>query len=460
MSVFGLVMINVIAVDSLRSLPATAQYGYSVIFYYLVAGLLFFIPTAFVAGELATAWPKNGGIYVWAKEAFGKDTAFSLVFLQWIYNVCWYPTILSLMAATLAYCINPELANNKLYMFITVSSMFSIIVIINCFGLKISNYLTTTASIFGIILPIGFVIILGGVWILSGRHPQIHFSNTSFFPSFKNINALAFFTSVLFSLIGIEMSAVHAQEVKNPQRDYPKAILISSVLILVSFILASIAIAIVVPSSKLNVVTGLLEAYQLFFASFHIQWLMPVIALLIICGGAGGVSAWILGPVKALLIASEDGVIPRSLAKTNRFNAPYRLIILQGIVFMLLSSVFIFMPSVNSSFWLLSDITSQLSLIFYIGLFCTAIMLRYKFPMVVRPFTIPFGKIGLWVTCLSGIIVCVVTIGFGFIPPSDISISWSLNYKYYLTIGMATSVILPYALTKTYARINFNGSLK
>lgn len=81
---------------------------------------------------------------------------------------------------------------------------------------------------------------------------------------------------------------------------------------------------------------------------------MPIIAILIVCGGAGGVGAWLLGPVKALLIANRDGLIPKSMSSVNRFNAPYKLIIFQGIVFMIIMSAFIFMPTVSSGFWLLA----------------------------------------------------------------------------------------------------------
>src|SRR6478672_5976935 len=99
LSVFSLVMINIIAVDSLRTLPISAKLGMSLIFYYVIAALIFFIPVALVAAELATAFPNTGGIYVWVREAFGKRVGFITIWLQWIYNVVWYPTILAFIAA-------------------------------------------------------------------------------------------------------------------------------------------------------------------------------------------------------------------------------------------------------------------------------------------------------------------------------------------------------------------------
>jgi amino acid transporter len=109
LSVISLVMINVIAIDSVRTLPMGAEYGFSLVFYYLMAAVLFFLPVSLVAAELATGWPETGGVYVWVREAFGKKTGFVAIWLQWFYNVCWYPTIMATVAATLAYCIDPNL---------------------------------------------------------------------------------------------------------------------------------------------------------------------------------------------------------------------------------------------------------------------------------------------------------------------------------------------------------------
>lgn len=107
LSVFSLVMINVIAVDSLRTLPLSAKFGSTLIFYYILLAVLFFLPVALVTAELATTWPKNGGIYVWVREAFGHSMGFLVIWLQWVYNLVWYPAILATIALIFAYLIDP-----------------------------------------------------------------------------------------------------------------------------------------------------------------------------------------------------------------------------------------------------------------------------------------------------------------------------------------------------------------
>jgi len=443
LSVFSLVMINVIAVDSLRTLPMSAEYGFTLVFYYIVAGLVFFIPTALVAAELATGWSKTGGIYVWVREAFGEQLSFVVIWLQWFYNLCWYPTILSLVAATLAYCINPGLINNPFYMLLVIFSVFWGATFVNCLGMRAAGVMSSIAALGGTLIPMLFIAILGIIWVAMGKPIQIAFTAKSFFPNIAHTNTLVLLTAMLYGLVGMEMSAVHAQEVKNPQRDYPKALFYSTIIILATLMLGSLSIAIVVPTAKLSIVAGLLQAFQDFFAAFHMQWMMPIIALLIVCGAIGGVGAWIIGPTKCLLAASRDGTLPKVFGRVNKQHAPYVLLIAQGVIFSILCLVFLLMPSVNSSFWVLTDIAAELSLMVYVAMFSAAIYLRYKYPEVPRAFKIPGGNVGMWIAGLLGLGSCIFAITIGFIPPAQIKVGNMFRYETVLILGIVAGCLIP-----------------
>lgn len=436
LSVFSLVMINVIAVDSLRTLPLSAEYGFSLVFFYIVAAIVFFVPVALVAAELATGWPKTGGLYVWVREAFGSRWGFFTIWLQWVYNIVWYPTILAFIAAALAYVFNPALATNKTYLLSTVLIVFWGATILNCFGMKVSSLVSTIGALLGTIIPMIFIIILGAVWIYSGRVSQIDFSWHSFFPDLSHISNLVFLSAVLFGLIGMEMSAVHAEEAKNPQRDYPRALLYSTIIIFASLVLASLAIAIVIPQKQLNLVSGLIEAFAMFFKAYHMQWMIPVISILIIIGGISGVSAWIIGPTKGLLVASRDANLMAVFQKVNKYGAPVPLLILQAVLFTILCSVFLLMPSINSSYWLLSDLTAQIALIVYIMMFASAIYLRYKYPNKTRAYKIPGGKFTMWLVAGIGSLTCLGAIILGFFPPSQISVGNIWFFEGFLVGGL------------------------
>ena len=443
---FSLVMINIIAVDSIRSLPFSAEYGFSLIFYYMLGALLFFLPISFITAELATGWPEKGGIYVWIREAFGKKCAFFIIWLQWVYNIVWYPTILSLVAGTLAYLINPDLMHSKTYMVSVVLVLFWASTLVNCFGVKISSLVSTVGAIIGTLLPMLFIIGLGVFWFFGDRPVQIQMNAATFFPKEFDFTHLSFLVAVLFGLIGMEMSASHADEVKNPHKSFPRAILLSAIIIIGSLIGASLAIAMVIPSKDLNLITGIVQAYRLFLDSFGLTFLVPVIEILIIIGGLCGVSAWIIGPSKGVLIAANDGVAPEFFKRVNKKGVPTNILLLQGCIFTVICSVYLLLPTVRSSFWAFTAMTAQLALMVYVGLFLSGIYLRYKEPLTKREFKVPFGNIGIIILGSVGTLTCLFAIFLGFIPPAEVNVGNIYLYEAILVVGIIALSCPPFLI--------------
>ena len=175
----------------------------------------------------------------------------------------------------------------------------------------------------------------------------------------------------------------------------------------------------------------------------------PIIAGAIIIGGLSGVSAWIIGPTKGLMVAAEDGSLPSFMRHRNRKGVPSHVLILQGVIVSILCLAFVLMPTVNSSFWLLSQITAQLALLVYIGLFAAGIRLRYSQGHVARFFSIPGGKrFGMWLVGMCGILACLIAFGLGFIPPSLVGITSVLTYELLLIGGIVVASVIPLLFRK------------
>jgi amino acid transporter len=295
-------------------------------------------------------------------------------------------------------------------------------------------------------VPMVFIILLGILYVVNGQPMNLEFTWDQFFPKASASSNLAFLTNVLFGLLGLEMAATHAAEMRNPTRDYPRSLLISCIIILGTIVFASLSIAIVVPSHELSLATGVMQAFTIFVATFQMPWLLPVIAICIILGGLSGVGAWIIGPTKGLLVACQDGSLPASLAKTNKKGVPVRILLVQAIIVSILSLAFLLFPTINSSFWLLSTMTAQLALICYVALFAAALKLHYSRGDVYRRFRIPGKKAGIWTVCLSGSLCCLLVIVLGFLPPSEVPFRSIVAYEAILIGGMALFCILPYYL--------------
>lgn len=437
LSFLSLIMINVIAVDSIRTLPMAANYGFALITLYIIAAIGFFIPTALITAELATTWPEKGGIYSWAKLAFGEKWGFCVVYLQWIYNIIWYPTILTLIASTLAYLYKPELTQSASFMTTTVLATFWMCTLLNMFGMRFSSLVSGIGSIFGTLLPMLLIIGLTAAWLFRGNTAEITMNWQTLNPHFKSITELVFFSQIVYSLLGLEMSSVHALEVKNPKRDYPLAVMISVFIILFSLILASLSIAIVIPAVSLDNLTGIIQAFTLFSESFHVSWLGSFVAYAILIGGMAAVATWIIGPTKGLFAAASDGLLPEMMSKTNRFDVPTNILLLQGGICTILTLVYLLLPTVEASYFALSQMAASLSMLMYIILFAGTIRLRYTQANIPRPFKIPGKKIGVWLVCGLGILTCCSVIMIGFVPPVEyMNIGNGYLYEAVIVIGM------------------------
>ncbi len=446
LTVFSIIMITITSVDSIRNLPATALFGAPLIFFFLVGAFFFLLPAALVSAELASAFPERGGIYLWVKAAFGSKWGFMAIWCQWVENAIWYPTILSFLAGTLAYLFTPQLAANKYYLVAVIWLVFWSVTLLNLRGLRTSVWFSIFCGIAGLILPMTAIIILGCLWGVTGKPMQIQFTWHHLLPDFTDPSLLVSMTGVLLSYCGIEIATVHAREVKHPQRDFPRALLISTCVIAFTLILGSLAIAIVVPNDQLSLVAGIMQAFERFFAAYHISWLVSIIAVLIVIGLLASVSNWTLAPVKGLLAAAQDGNLPPLLQKENAKQAPVALLILQALIVTLVATIFVIMPSVNSSYWLLTVVAAQLYMLMYIIMFITGLVLRYRLPQVKRPFMVPGGKVGLWIISSLGLISASFTMVIGFFPPKGMGIQNVENYEFFIIILLMLTIIPPFII--------------
>lgn len=434
---FTLAMLSVSAIISLRNLPSTALLGSQSITFFIAAGLCFFIPVALCCAELAAGWPKKGGVFLWVSEAFGKDTGFLAVWLQWVESVVWLPTILSFIAATGAYLIDPALENHRVYLVATMLFVLWGTTFLNFRGIKTSSFFSSFGVILGTLIP-GVALIALGISHLPEAIGSgiIDFSPSALLPS-DNINSLVIFTSILLGLCGMEIPAYHVQNVEDPRRDFPRAMFLATAIILAISILGSLAIAAVVPKQGMSLISGPMQAFLLFFNKFGLSYAVPILAFLTLIGSLALLNTWIIGPSKGLLSSTEQGYMPKMFEHTNKAGAPVTLLYLQAICGSLLISLFGLNPSIKAAYWMINTLAAQLYLLMYFLLFLAVIKLRISQPDVPRPYKIPGGMIGVWIIAGMGAITCLVALLIGFLRPSDIEVHQTANeYATMLLAGM------------------------
>jgi glutamate:GABA antiporter len=446
---FLLVMLITGSIDSIRNLPTTALFGASLVFFFIFAAIVFLIPAGLVSAELSSAWTEQGGIYDWVRMAFGEKVAVIAVWLQWINTMVWYPTILSFIAGVLAYLIDPELAKNKVYLVSVILIVFWVMTFINFKGVKASARFASFCALFGMVIPMILIMVLGLVWLFKGNPVQIQFTAQSMLPHLGQGQSWISLTAIMTAFLGMELATVHVRSVANPQRVFPKALFISVIFILFTMIMGSLAIAVVLPHDEINLVDGIMQAFGAFLSEYHLKPLLPVLTALLLLGSLGGMINWIISPAKGLMRVAQHGYLPKWLAKESDNGVAKPILIIQAVMVSFICLAFLLMPSVNGSYWLLTDLSTQLYMLMYVFMFIAALALRYKYATRERPFKIPFGNFGMWVVTLLGLFGCVLTLIVGFIPPESIDVGGKTHYEIIFTGGIIV-MILPVVFLYLY----------
>ncbi len=447
LGVFTMSMLTVAAVLSLRNLPSMADYGWSIIFYLVMACICFFIPSALVSAELASTFPEDGGVYAWVKQAFGPRWGFVAIFMQWVENLPWFPACLTFVASAIAYVTKPELATNKWFVFITILVTLWLATLLNFKGMRFSAFLSSSGVMLGTVIPGIVIILLVAVYLILGDPVKISFDHgASLIPDLGSSTQLMLLAGMMVALAGMEMSAVHVTEMNNPARSFPKAILIATLVTIVLSVAGSLSIALVVPPDRLSLAAGVCQAFEDVFTSLHCKWLTPVMCFLLAYGALTMVVTWVLGPSKGVLEVAKEGYLPAYWQKRNGNGMPVRILVIQAVISSLLATAVLFMPTVSNAFWIMSALTAQLYMVMYLFMFAAAIRLRYSQPDRERPYRIPGGKAGIWLVAGIAFLTSLLSIVCGFIPPSNVMSKGTgavMLYAGFLFAGTLIFIMVP-----------------
>ena len=452
LGVFTLAIMNVTAVVSLRGLPAEAVYGLSSAFYYLFAAIVFLIPTSLVAAELAAMFQdKQGGVFRWVGEAYGKKLGFLAIWLQWIESTIWYPTVLTFGAVAIAFIgmDHPEdvsLASNKYYTLVIVLIIYWLATFISLKGLGWVGKVAKVGGLVGTIIPAALLIILGIIYLASGQPSNMDFHG-NFFPDFTKFDNLVLAASIFLFYAGMEMGGIHVKDVQNPSKNYPKAVFIGALITVIIFVLGTFALGVIIPVKDINLTQSLLVGFDNYFRFIHASWMSPIIAVALAFGVLAGVLTWVAGPSKGIFAVGKAGYLPPFFQKTNKIGVQKNILYLQGIAVTLLSLLFVIMPSVQSFYQILSQLTVVLYLIMYMLMFSGAIALRYKMKKAGRPFRIGSKGNGLmWIVGGLGFLGSLLAFVLSFIPPSQIATGSTTVWFAVLIIGVIVVVAAPFII--------------
>ena len=345
LTLFGFFAMTASMVMAVYEYPTFATSKLHLVFYLLLGGFLWFIPVALCAAEMATVdgWEK-GGVFTWTGKNLGKKYGFANLFFEFFEITVGFVTMIYFILGALSYVFDwPALNSNPMIKFIGVLVIFWILALSQFGGTKYTAKIAKIGFIVGILLPAAILIILALVYIIQGNPIYIS-SKDTFVPDFTKVNTLVVFVSFILSYMGVEASATHANEMDNPKKEYPLAMLLLVIVAIVVSTLGGLAIAAVIPQDQINLSAGVVQTFAVLLGHFTANntILVKIIALLLAFGVIAEVSSWVVGPTRGMIIAAEEGAIPKSWAKTNEHDVPVYLVIAQGIIVSIWDAVLTF----------------------------------------------------------------------------------------------------------------------
>lgn len=447
-SIGTIVALNIATVINIYGFPSEAFYGLSSILLYLIAILVFLIPVALISAEFGSMFPKRGGIYTWTSEAFSPKVGIFATWLQWVQSVFFYPLSLTFAAVTFSYIfpessISEYLSNNKFYIIGFILVVFWACTLINLKN-KLSNIgrISVIGVWIGIFIPVLLLIAFSIYYMISGGHIEMNTNLSSVIPRFHTVDQVVMAVSILLFFSGLEVNGVHVHMMKNPSRDYPKALFFTSLVIGVIYILGTLAIAIIIPSKDLNITQSVISALSKYLSYIDIKFILPVIAGALSFGVLTNTLAWITGPASVVSYISTLGYLPKAVEKTNKNNAPVVVLITQAVIVSIISLVYVISSHVQQGYQMLLQMTNAIYLTMYIVMYVSFIRLRYKNKTKDRPFKVGRSMFQTWAITILGLVSAVCCFVLSFFPPTQLNIAHQRNYILIL-FGIYIVLILP-----------------
>lgn len=457
LTLLGFFAITASMVMAVYEYPTFATSGFSLIFFLLLGGILWFIPVGLCAAEMATVegW-QEGGLFTWVSKTLGEKWGFAAISFGYLQIAIGFIPMLYFVLGALSYILNwPALNSDPLVKTVAALIILWGLALTQLGGTKNTARIAKVGFFAGILLPAIILVILAITYLSSGAPIAIQMTSSTFFPDFTQIGTLVVFVAFILSYMGVEASATHVNEMSNPGRDYPLAMLLLMVAAIILSSVGGISIASVIPKDQINLSAGVMQTFSILINHFGqgLEWTVRGIAALLLLGVLAEIAAWIVGPSRGMLVTAQKGILPARFAKINANGVPVALVISQ----LLITSVALIILTNtgggnNMSFLIALALTVVIYLCSYFMLFIGYLTLVFKQSNLQRSFNIPGGRKIKVVVAVIGFGTSVIAFIVSFFPPSGLADS-----HLYVTLLVAcflVVLVLPfivYALGKNRA---------
>ncbi len=431
-------MLTLGSVGDLGATPATAVLGLASVVIYLLPAIVFLLPASLVSAELASGWP--GGVYNWVSEGISPKMGFVAIWCQFAQTTFYYPAVLAYVASTLAYVFAPSLAHSGLYTTVVIIVLFWSAVLVSARGVLSTGRLASYGIFIGTLIPGLLLVVLAAIYLLQGHAAAAPLNPHHVLPAWHGLTSVVLIVNSFFLYAGVEVNAVHVDELRDAPREFPKATLLAVVLILLVFILSTLAISVAVPAAHISFTAGVMQAFKSLLDHFGLRVLTPLIAVGLVVASLSGLLDWLTGPSTGLLdIARERGYLPRYFQELNSNGVQLHILVAQGLIITVIGLLYAVVPAVSRAYWVFAALATEVYLIMYVLMFVAAINLRRRQPEHPRGYRAP----ALLAMCVVGTLAAATACVVGLLPPSQLGHITAVPYLLALLAATLLVGVLP-----------------
>ncbi|HET9705331.1 MAG TPA: APC family permease [Vicinamibacterales bacterium] len=447
LTLWDVVAMNIVAIVGLRWISRSARIGAPATTLWILACVLFFVPLAAALAELSSRHPQQGGIYAWARRAFGPLHGFICGWCMWVNNLFYFPSLLLFGAANALIPFGADhLADNRFYSVTFVLGFMWATTFLNILGFSAGKWLQHLGSI-ATWIPAALLIGSGAI-AFATLGSATSFAPSELVPRENFWDSMSFWSSLCFAFSGFEIASMVGQEVYNPRKTIPRSIVLSGIAITIIYILGSASILVAVPASEMAERSGIADAVEIVTGRLGLAGMGGFIGVLLFVGSLGGVSSWIAGAARVPFAAGVDSAMPAAFARLHpKYRTPHVALVVQGIAtsVLFLASVFISVgggeTTIQEAYDIMVNLTILVYFLPYLYLFAAFLRLRTMdaaMPVDENTVRIPGGPFGAWLVAGCGMAATLIAMGLLFIPPTGTENV--LNYEVNL-IGQAALLV-------------------
>jgi amino acid transporter len=422
MGFWDVLLFNIAAVLGPRWIAAAGHNGPSSLSLWALAAVLFFFPTALVITELSTRFPAEGGLYIWTREAFGDFHGFVAGWAYWVYSFFYFPGLLVASTAMGAYIGgvgHADLVNNRHFLLAGSLLLLAVAVGLNIVGLNIGKWLQNAGGV-GTYTPLLILVgVAAVIYSRYGSHTHITWHNT--LPTW-NLDTVNFWSQIAFAFTGLELVCAMSEEVRDPKRTFPRAILASGILIAVIYMLGTLAAMVLVTPSNIDPKSGVFQAITSGSNLIGLGFLGVLAALLVTVGNAGGVGSTVAGVARVPFAVGIDSYLPAYFGKIHpRWRTPYISILIQAGISAFILILAQISETINGAYQVLVDAAIILYFLPFLYMYAAAVKLAYRTDRDQTPgaVLVPGGRAGVWIVGLLGFLICLLAMALSMIPPGE-----------------------------------------